>query len=106
MEKEFWSIEEIIEILEVRQDFIAALESEQIISFCIDEKKNEKLLPSSELEKLQVAKTLIEDMDVNLPGVEVILRMRQNMIEMRCQFDEILKNLADEFQALLEKQER
>jgi hypothetical protein len=31
---------------------------------------------------------------VNLPGVEIILRMRQNMFEMRRQFDEILEDLA------------
>lgn len=106
MEKEFWSISEIVEILEVREEFITTLEKEQIISFCRDEKGSDKLLPSSEFEKLQVAKTLIEDMDINLPGVEVILRMRQNMIEMRCQFDDILKNLVDEFRELLSRQER
>ena len=38
----------------------------------------------------------MEEMDVNLPGVEVILRMRQNMIDMRRQFDDILEDLARE----------
>jgi MerR family transcriptional regulator/heat shock protein HspR len=36
----------------------------------------------------------MEDMDVNLPGVEVILRMRENMVQMRRQFDAILEELA------------
>jgi MerR family transcriptional regulator/heat shock protein HspR len=38
-------------------------------------------------------------MDINLPGVEVILTMRQNMIDMRRQFDDILKDLAQELQS-------
>jgi MerR family transcriptional regulator/heat shock protein HspR len=33
-------------------------------------------------------------MEVNLPGVEVILQMRQNMLDMRRQFDDILEDLA------------
>ncbi len=37
-------------------------------------------------------------MGVNLAGVEVILRMRQSMIEMRRQFDSILEDLAQELQ--------
>jgi MerR family transcriptional regulator, heat shock protein HspR len=106
MEIKFWSMAEIVEILEVREELIATLEKEQIITFCFDEKQNRKLLPSSELEKLQVAKTLIEEMDVNLPGVEVGLQMRQNYLEMRCQFDEILKNLVEEFKELLNRQQR
>jgi len=43
----------------------------------------------------------VEDMGVNLPGVEVILRMRQMMFDMRRQFDEILDDLAREFQGRL-----
>ena len=42
-------------------------------------------------------------MGVNLPGVEVILRMRQMMFDMRRQFDEILEDLAQEFQERLTK---
>ena len=37
-------------------------------------------------------------MDVNLPGVEVILRMRQNMLAMRKQFDDILEDITQKIQ--------
>ncbi len=106
MEKEFWTIGEIVEVFQVQEDLIHMMEREQVITFCSDGKESGKLLPSSEIEKIQLAKTLIEDMDVNIPGVEVILHMGQNMIEMRCQFDEILKQLAEEFTKLLSKLEK
>jgi len=48
----------------------------------------------AELDKLRLVKVLMEEMEVNLPGVEVILRMRQNMLQMRRQFDDILEDLA------------
>jgi hypothetical protein len=44
-------------------------------------------------------------MGVNLPGVEIILRMRQMIFDMRRQFDEILDDLAQEFQGRLKKGE-
>jgi MerR family transcriptional regulator/heat shock protein HspR len=42
-------------------------------------------------------------MGVNLAGVEVILRMRQNMFEMRKQFDTILEELAKNVNDTLKK---
>jgi MerR family transcriptional regulator/heat shock protein HspR len=42
-------------------------------------------------------------MGVNLAGVEVVLRMRQNMVEMRRQFDAILEDLAREVQETLRR---
>ena len=49
------------------------------------------------MEKLRIAKLLMEEMEVNLPGVEIILRMRHDMIAMRAQFDAILDDLAEAF---------
>jgi len=45
----------------------------------------------------------MEDMDVNLSGVEVILQMRKNMIDMRRQFDAILEDLARQMQKTLKR---
>jgi MerR family transcriptional regulator/heat shock protein HspR len=39
----------------------------------------------------------VEDLGVNLAGVDVILDMRRKMIEMRRQFDAILEDLANRF---------
>ncbi|HON39415.1 MAG: chaperone modulator CbpM [Desulfomonilia bacterium] len=96
MEKDAWTIKEVIEILHVDQKLVTTLEQEDIITLITDETGREKLLPGREIDKIRVARILIEEMDINLPGVEVILRMRQNMIDMRRQFDDILEDLARE----------
>jgi hypothetical protein len=47
-------------------------------------------------EKLRVITVLMQDMDVNLAGVEVILHMREDLRSMRAQFDEILRVMVAE----------
>lgn len=100
MEKEFWTVKEIVELFKIDEEMISTLERDEIISLRAESGKG-RILSVSEVDKLRVAKTLMEDMDVNLPGVEVILRMRQNMFDMRRQFDDILRELADELRDAL-----
>jgi MerR family transcriptional regulator, heat shock protein HspR len=94
MEKKYFTTTEIMEIFQVGEDFIINLEREDIIcpEGCGD--TSSKHFSQNEIEKLRIAKMLMEDMDVNLPGVEIILRMRESMIDMRRQFDEILEDLS------------
>lgn len=101
MEKDVWTLKEVIEALHIDEKLITSLEREDVITLATDEAGREKLLPYREIDKVRVARILMEDMDINLPGVEVILRMRQNMIDMRRQFDEILEDLARELQKRL-----
>lgn len=94
MAKEFWTVSEVIEIFQIDEGTIAYLEEEEIVCpECFDEHPD-KRFKAVDLDKLRLVKILMEDMDVNLPGVEVILRMRDNMIQMRQQFDDILEDLA------------
>ena len=97
MDKEYWTISEVMELFEVEEDFLADLEEEDIICPVCRDDRREKLFSSMELERLRVAKILFHDMGVNLPGVDVILRMRQNILEMRRQFDDILEDLVRDF---------
>jgi len=46
-----------------------------------------------------VINNLVIDLGVNLPGCEVILRMREDMIRMQERFDRILGALAEELKA-------
>ena len=98
MAKEFWTVTEVVEIFQIDERFIAELEEEEIINPVYREKPPAKLFPCDELEKMRIAKNLMEDMGVNLAGVEIILRMRENMIGMRKQFDIILEELAQQIQ--------
>lgn len=103
---EYCTIKETIELLDVDKGFIGRLEREEIISVSYDEEKKEKLLSEDQVEKLRVAKVLMEDMGINLHGIEVILRMRDSMFQMRKQFDEILQDLAEEIGRLMKYQEK
>lgn len=49
---------------------------------------NVRLYSNRDIAILQRVKTLVDDMGVNLPGVEVILRMMQRMGEMQQQLEE------------------
>ena len=93
MEKEYWTIAEVMELIDIEEDFLSDLEEEDIVCPICRNESPEKLFSSMELERLRVAKILFHDMGVNMPGVDVILRMRQNMLEMRRQFDDILEDL-------------
>lgn len=94
MEKEFWTVEEMAEIFEVEKRFLQELEDEDVLCPVCQKETSPKVFSTSELEKVRVAKILVEEMGVNLAGVEIILRMRQTMFEMRTQFDDILEDLA------------
>jgi MerR family transcriptional regulator/heat shock protein HspR len=94
MDKEFWTVAEVVDLFEVEEHFLEDLEEEEVLfPICRDEPSS-KVFTASELEKLRLAKILVEEMGVNLPGVEIILRMRQTMFDMRKQFDDILEDLA------------
>jgi len=103
MTKEFWTVTEVVEIFEVDEGFLAELEEEEVLCPLCRNDPPTKLFSSAELEKLRLAKLLIDDMGVNLPGVEIILRMRQSIYEMRRQFDDILEDLAGRLRETLEE---
>ena len=99
MTKKLWTVTEVVEIFEVEERFLQELEEEEVLCPTCGEESPAKLFSEAEIEKLRLAKILTEDMGVNLPGVDIILRMRQNMIDMRRQFDDILEDLAEHFKA-------
>lgn len=101
MDERFWTITEIIERFEINEDFLSELEEEEILCPACLENTQNKLFAESELEKLRLAKLLMEDMGVNLAGVDIILRMRRDMFALRNQFDEILEDLAKQFKQRL-----
>ena len=54
---------------------------------------NVRLYSDRDIALLQRVKTLVDDMGVNLPGVEVILRMMQRMGEMQNQLEQAQEEL-------------
>ena len=58
--------------------------------------EEEQVLSIEDVEKAWVARLLIDELDVNLAGAEVIVRMRSEMIAMQRQFGQILEALVAE----------
>jgi len=54
------------------------------------------VIAGPQLERARLIAVLTEELEVNLPGAEVIVRMREDMIAMQQQFQEILTGLVDE----------
>lgn len=54
------------------------------------------VISAASVERVRFITFLTEELEVNLPGAEVILHMRDDMIAMQRQFDEILASVVDE----------
>ena len=54
------------------------------------------VISSHDLDRARLCVLLTEELEVNLPGAEVILHMRDDMIAMRRQFEAILADLVEE----------
>ena len=84
---------QILEILHVEEGFLVALEEEEIIiqdALEVDEAGYSDQM----LERARVAANLMHDLDVNLPGVAIILRMREEMSKQRRRIDSFVLELS------------
>ena len=60
------------------------------------ESSGDELISVEDAERMRVISVLMREMDVNLAGVEVILHMREELVSMRQQFDEVVQTLVQE----------
>ena len=93
---------EAMELLGVDQEMLRMLEAEDVIHL----KRTlgqEVLISAEDVDRIRVVRVLIEELDVNLAGAEVILHMREDMLAMRHQFDEILAALVKELRERLKE---
>jgi len=94
MARKYLRITEVVRICGVDEDFILRLEREQLVEPVVRQK--EKVYPPEQVDRVRVAHLLMEEMGVNLEGAEVALHMREQMIAMQRQFNEILQRLCRE----------
>jgi MerR family transcriptional regulator/heat shock protein HspR len=94
MPRKFLRITEVIKICGVDEDFVIRLEKEKVIYPIV--RRSRKLYPLDQVDRVRVARLLIEEMGVNLEGAEVALHMREQMIAMQRQFNELLRLLGRE----------
>ena len=94
MPRKFLRITEVVKICGVDEKFVIRLEKEKVIYSIV--RRSRKLYPLDQVDRVRVARLLIEEMGVNLEGAEVALHMREQMIAMQRQFNEILRLLGRE----------
>lgn len=66
---------EVMRLLDVEDAFLAVLERESIIYVDVEDRRFSVRM----LERVRVAHSLVFELDVNLSGVAVILRMREEL---------------------------
>jgi MerR family transcriptional regulator, heat shock protein HspR len=67
---------------------------------------NTRLYTDSDLERLDIILTLARDMGVNLAGIEIILNMREKMVEMEKQMTEFANAVQQELSRVVSSRER
>lgn len=96
MAPDYYYRRQIIEIFECDEGFIDRLEAEDLVQSVETESEPERVFPPDQVERIRIINNLMRELEVNLAGVEVILAMRENIIRMQRQFDEILDILVRE----------
>jgi MerR family transcriptional regulator/heat shock protein HspR len=94
MTRKYLRVSEVIKICNVPQEFIDTLEREHIIEPIMRRKL--KVYSVDQVDRVRVAHLLIQEMGVNLEGAEVALHMREQMIAMQRQFNELLRLLGQQ----------
>lgn len=101
MEERYFLREEIIELFDCDVAFLDELEAEELVSPVQLDAGSQTVFTPEQVERIRVITNLVKDLGVNLPGCEVILQMRENIMLMREQFDRILEALARELNTRL-----
>jgi MerR family transcriptional regulator/heat shock protein HspR len=101
MNEYYYSRHQVIEIFGFDEGFLDQLEAEDLV---VSEEVNtatERVFSVDQVDRMRIINNLVRDLDVNLAGVEVILEMRENMILMQRQFDQILDAMVRELKSRL-----
>jgi MerR family transcriptional regulator/heat shock protein HspR len=91
----YLSLADAAALLGCAPEFIEALEREGLVDLkrTLDDVP---VISAAGIERVRFITFLTQELEVNLPGAEVILHMREDMIAMQRQFEEILHSLVDE----------
>ncbi|MFQ5512937.1 MAG: chaperone modulator CbpM [Myxococcota bacterium] len=92
----YYSRLEIVELLEIEADFLEELEQEEIIQRDAPPEAAGEF-SGRMLERVRVASNLVHDLEVNLPGAAIIIRLREEISGMQHQIEDLLKHTRGRF---------
>ena len=86
----YYTRTQIVEILGLEDGFVVSLEREDIISSDAPQGAAGEFSEQM-LERARVAANLVGELEVNLPGAAIIVRMREEMADLRRQMAQLLE---------------
>ncbi len=95
MVKKYFRMTEVIEVCDVSEEFVRYLEREHVIQSI--KRRRLKLYPVEQVDRIRVAQVLVNELGVNLAGVEVALHMRDQLINLRREQVVFLRRLGRRF---------
>jgi len=95
-------LSDIAERYGIGRDELEILAREQLIEIkhTLEE---EAVVSCDDVDKARLARVLMNELDVNLAGAEVIVHMREEMLAMQRQFGKILEMLIEEIRRAAER---
>ncbi|MCA9773775.1 MAG: MerR family transcriptional regulator [Myxococcales bacterium] len=91
--RKYFRITEVTKICGVDEGFVLRLEHEELVVPVI--RRREKVYPIDQVDRVRVAHILMEELGVNLAGIEVALNMRQQMARMQQDFEGTIRALLE-----------
>jgi len=101
MNQDYYSRQQVIEIFGFDEQFLDELEKEELVCSREFDCSPEPVFTLDQVDRIRIINNLVSELNVNLAGVEVILEMRENMIRMQRQFDQILEAIVKELKVRL-----
>ena len=88
----YYTRQQIAELLETDDGFVVALESEEVIVADAPPGSSGEYSERM-LERVRVAENLVHELDVNMAGAAVIVRMREELAELRKRVRDLAREL-------------
>ena len=95
MKKKLYVLDVIARMAEIDEQTILHYEEEGFIAPATE--KDQKFYTDDDLEEVKMIRRLTEELGVNLAGVEVILNMRQQILDMQLEFEKMLAQMKKQF---------
>ncbi|MEK6690257.1 MAG: helix-turn-helix transcriptional regulator [Nitrospirota bacterium] len=102
--KPLYMISVVAEILNIHPQTLRIYEREGFIKPKRTE-GNTRLYSDEDIEKIKMVLRFTRDMGVNLAGVDMILRLRERMDEMRREMEEMMRHLSEEIREEFRRRE-
>ena len=92
--KKIYYINQVIEKTNLNEEQIKRIEEEGLIDIRVE--NNIRYFIEEDVEKLILIKRLMDDLELNLAGIDVVLNMRNKLIELQENFLNFIEQLKEE----------